>query len=71
MLALGAILEGLDNAGHDIDQIVLQPVILVRYERGDMDITVFFRPLVQLKYLGFYDTARVITDAFIVKVHHR
>lgn len=71
MLALGAILEGLDNAKNDIDQIVLQPVVLVRYERGDMDVTIFIRTLIQLEYLGFYNTAGVIMDAFIVEIHRR
>lgn len=39
VLALGAVLEGLQAAQEDIDQVVVQPVILMRDEGCQMQVS--------------------------------
>lgn len=63
VLALGAVLEGSHAAQEDIDQVVVQPVILMRDEGRQMQVSFVRAAPGELKDLRFDDAVGIVLNA--------
>jgi hypothetical protein len=60
VLAKRAVVKGLQTGQEDIDQVVVQPIVLIRDKRNEMQIPFALGASSQLKDLGFDDAIRIV-----------
>lgn len=74
MIAVDGGLEGLNHAEKPVDQRVMEAMMLVSDERDHVQMTVGFRPAMELEHLRSQDTACIVADALpaeIERLKHR
>ena len=68
MVPQGAILIALQTCEQNIDQIVLQPEILVGNKSNDVQIAVLSLSPGHLENFGFNDAGSIVADPFMVQI---
>src|SRR5260221_1709249 len=67
VLAKCAVVEGLQAAQEDIDQVVVQPIVLVRDKGYEMQVPFALGASGQLKDLGFDDAIGIVLNAVLAE----
>ena len=67
VLAMRAVVKGSQTGQEDIDQVVVQPVVLMRDKGSEMQIPFLLGASGQLKDLGFDDAIGIVLDAVLAE----